>query len=104
MVFEPDMAAEMRLVAIRETAPAVWARPHRAHRRAAYDLKRGEDRDHDRRAGRPDLGQVAPHLPRHRHPGLRRPAPPRPTHLVDGRTGARLHRVLDLPGAGGGVD
>ena len=34
VILEPDVAAEMRLVAIREIASAIRARPHRAHRRS----------------------------------------------------------------------
>jgi len=69
--FRGDMAADMRLIAIRESALAFGARPHRAHRRAAYDQRDGEGWDHDRRAGRAHLGQVAPHLPRRRFAWIR---------------------------------
>src|SRR6266568_7081427 len=62
------------------------------------------DRDHDRRPGGVELGALAAHLPRHRHPRLRVATAERPPDLPHVFARSRMHRVLDLARPGRGMD
>src|ERR1700674_985015 len=64
----------------------------------------GQDRNHDRGAGRPYLGALAPHLQRCRQPWIRLVAAQRAFLFGDGRGRSRLHRMLDVARPRGGVD
>ena len=67
-------------------------------------LASGEGRNHDRGPGRSQLGPLAQNLPGRRPPRFRVASAQRPLRLPERPPGAGLHRMLDLAGAGRGVD